>query len=171
MCTACCRRNINAPVCTRHTPSWAPCRINGVRQCWRNSLRCIMSSLRSLVAIKDAKKAAESQSTGHHGMCCAQGKATGTFSHLISVSEGNTSGMHIALSSIMARCPCTRLHPHIGAAMQEVLNVHASSKTAWMLMDELLCMTELTYSYAFSYELPSKSVLSPNLPQDIFAST
>ena len=63
-------------------------------------------------------------------------------------TPGNASGMHNALSSIKARRPCTRLHPHIGAfpigsAMQKVLMVQASSKTAWMLMAELLFMTEL----------------------------
>ena len=59
------------------------------------------------------------------------------FPHLMFVNPGNASGMHTALSSIMARRPCTRLQPHIGSAMQEVLNVHASSKAAWMLMAEL----------------------------------
>lgn len=93
------------------------------------------------MAIKDAKKAAESQSTDHHEDVPRSGGSNKRVSHLIFVNPGNASGMHTALSSIMARRPCTKLQPH--SAVQEVVNVQANSKAAWMLMLELLLRTEL----------------------------
>ena len=93
------------------------------------------------------------------------GESNRRISHLMFVTPGNASGMHTALSSIKARRPCTRLHPHIGphvgSAMQKELIVQASRKTAWMPMTELLLIIDLLLMIELSHaELSPEAIIN-----------